>query len=238
MTHCIAIQHVPFEDLGSFAPVLREAGMRLQYWRAGVDRFDAAAFLAADLAVVLGGPIGVYEADRYPFIDDELRLITQRLAAGKPLLGICLGAQLIAAAAGARVYPGPAKEIGWGPVSLSEAGRGSPLAPLAEPEAQVLHWHGDTFDLPAGAELLASTALVPHQAFSLGSHTLALQFHAEVDPVTLESWLIGHTCELSHAGIDPRDIRTAGAQHGAAAWARGQRIARAWLASVGLAPSA
>lgn len=233
MKQCITIQHLAFEDLGNFGPALTDSGFAVRTWRAGIDAFDPAAFLAADLCIVLGGPIGVYDAEQYPFLDDELQLIRQRLAANKPLLGICLGAQLIAAAAGARVYPGPAKEIGWGPVSLTDTGRASPLAPLGEADAPVLHWHGDTFDLPDHAVLLASTDLIPHQAFSLGK-TLALQFHVEADPAMIEAWLIGHTGELNRERIDPRTLRSDTVRAGAAVANRGQRILRAWLKETGL----
>jgi GMP synthase (glutamine-hydrolysing) len=139
------IRHVAFEDLGIFREVLAARGYAVRYLEAGVD--DLAGPLAsADLAVVLGGPIGVYETERYPFLVTELRALERRLAAGRPTLGICLGAQLIAAALGARVYPGGKKEIGWAPVALTAAGRASPLAALEG--RPVLHWHGDTFDLP------------------------------------------------------------------------------------------
>lgn len=123
-------------------------------------------WLAADLAVVLGGAIGVYDQVLYPFLKDEKDLIRKRLESQKPLLGICLGAQLIASVLKSRVYPGKGKEIGWGGVELTEAGRKSPLRFL-DGYRPVLHWHGDTFDLPEGAELLASTPVSPHQAFRM-----------------------------------------------------------------------
>lgn len=229
---CIVIRHLAFEDLGTFEPVLRDAGFRIDYLQAGVDEVTRERWLGADLAVALGGPIGVNDADRYPYVADEIALIGQRIATGKPLLGICLGAQMIAAALGARVYPGRQKEIGWGTVSLTEAGRQSPLAALAN-DAPVLHWHGDTFDLPAGATLLASTPLTPHQAFSAKA-ALALQFHPEADAERIEAWLIGHTCELAQAGIDPCTIRADSQRHGAAAREAAQRMLRDWLAQAGL----
>jgi GMP synthase-like glutamine amidotransferase len=133
--------------------------------------------LMPDLLVCLGGPIGAYEEAAYPFLRDELALIERRLAAARPTLGICLGAQLMARALGARIYPAPAKEIGWGEVRLSEAGQKGPLRHFAG--VPVLHWHGDTFDLPKGAELLASTVLCANQAFAFGRYALAFQFHPE-----------------------------------------------------------
>src|SRR5439155_9232464 len=120
--------------------------------------------------------------------------------------GICLGAQLAARALGARVYPSGVKEIGWGPVDLTDVAASTPLRHLAQ--TPVLHWHGDTFDLPHAAVCLASTSMCHIQAFSLGSNILCVQFHPEVDPTAgIESWLVGHAAELAGAGIDPRDLR-------------------------------
>ncbi|MCP5279755.1 MAG: glutamine amidotransferase [Thiobacillus sp.] len=221
-----AIRHLAFEDLGLFGDVFAAAGWQVTYHEAGLE--DLAAPLGdADLAVVLGGPIGVYEADRYPFLNDELAALKARLSAGRPTLGICLGAQLMAAALGARVYPGGRKELGWGEVKLTEAGRASPLAHLAG--QPVLHWHGDTFDLPADATLLASTELYPNQAFSLGHHALALQFHAEVDSRRIEQWLIGHTGELSAAGIDIPGLRARSQEMGPDLRAAGKALLSDWL---------
>jgi GMP synthase (glutamine-hydrolysing) len=181
----------------------------------------------ADLAVILGGPIGVYETERYPFLKAELQALAKRLAAGRPTLGICLGAQLIAAALGARVYPGGKKEIGWSGIRLIGAGERSCLAALAS--QPVLHWHGDTFDLPQGAQLLASSAVYENQAFSLGNNVLALQFHAEADSRRIEQWLVGHTCELSAAGIDIAALRQSSHEIGPGLRVAGARMLSDWL---------
>lgn len=200
-----AIRHIGFEDLGSFADPLREAGYDIEY--IDVAERDPATLdpLGADLLVVLGGPIGVYDHDAYPIVTDEIRLLRTRLAADRPTLGICLGAQLMAAALGARVYPGPAKEIGWSEPDLSAATAPNPLAVLRG--VPVLHWHGDTFDLPEGGTLLASTPLCANQAFSRGPNVLGLQFHPEVLGAGFEHWLLGHANELATAGIDPGTLR-------------------------------
>lgn len=229
MKKCLALRHVAFEDLGVFGPVLQQADYRIEYRQAGIDTITADELAETDLFVILGGPIGVYEYEAYPFVEDEIALARARLAAGAPMLGICLGAQMIAAAAGARVYPGPAKEIGWAPLQLTEAGRASALAPLGGEGIAVLHWHGDTFDLPPEASLLASTPLTRNQAFSLGDTVLALQFHPEAEPANIERWLIGHACELAHAKLSPPALRKDTAGFGPACAAAAQVLLADWL---------
>ena len=177
----LAIKNVAFEDLGLIEPLLAARGFTVRYADAATDDLQALDPLAPDLLVVLGGPIGAYQEELYPFLRPELALIERRLQADRPTLGICLGSQLVARALGARVYPGSAgKEIGWAPIALTEAGAGSALRHLAPERTPVFHWHGDTFDLPTGATRLASTAAYPNQAFRWGGHVLALQFHCEV----------------------------------------------------------
>ncbi|WP_454721199.1 MULTISPECIES: glutamine amidotransferase [Cupriavidus] len=227
------IRHVAFEDAGVLGDVLHERGHALYVLRAGIDDLSVVGTHPADLLVVLGGPIGVYENETYPWLDAEIEVIRARLAARRPVIGICLGAQLIARASGARVYPGP-REIGWAPIQPTGAGRVSALAELEGAGWNVLHWHGDTFDLPAGAQLLASTAAVPHQAYAIGRHALGLQFHPEVRPAELEGWLIGHTVELGKAGIDPRVIRARTAEIGAGVAVAGRRMFVRWLEEAGL----
>lgn len=206
----------------------------VRYFQPGMDDLSPCSDVEPELLIVLGGPIGVYETAQYPFLEAELEVIRRRLKRGLPMLGICLGAQLIAAATGARVYPSGAREIGWGPIALTAAGDESCLRHLARCNYTVLHWHGDTFDLPAGATLLASTSLVRHQAFTLGRNVLALQFHVEADPRTLERWLIGHTCELSLAGIKPVELRRATEQLPSSLQACSEQVLESWLAHVGL----
>ena len=230
---CLAVRHVAFEDLGLLAPLLQARGYDIRYHDAGIDRIGAPAFVAPDLLIVLGGPIGVYDSEAYPFVADEIAAVAARIESRKPILGICLGAQMMAAALGATVAPGPAKEIGWAPLTLTAAGRRSVLKPLdAMP---VLHWHGDNCSLPAGCEALASTRHCPVQAFARTPSQLALQFHLETVPARFESWLIGHTVELGKAGIDPRDIREQVRTLGPAARVLGGTVLAAWLDLIGAA---
>ena len=196
MRKALAIRHVDFEHLGSLEHLLTQRGFQIQYWDAGIHEISLIEASSPDLLVVLGGPIGAYEEDHYPFLKDELKIIDNQLKQELPILGICLGSQLMARALGMKVYPGSRKEIGWGPITLTDEGRRSCLAGLQEIEGQVLHWHGDTFDLPEGATLLASTEIARNQAFSWGPNALGLQFHLEVLPEEIERWLIGHACEI------------------------------------------
>ncbi len=229
----LALRHVEFEDLGILDPILRWRGHDLSYVDVPTADLSDLHPLSADLWVVLGGPIGAMDDGNYPFLSTETELIKARLAAGKATLGICLGAQLMARALGARVYPGKAKEIGWAPVSLSSAGYASCLRHLAD--TPVLHWHGDTYDLPEGAVNLASTAVTAQQAFSSGSHALALQFHAEAAGPALERWFVGHTLEISTTkGADVISLRGDTQRCSAALTQRGELLFNDWLDELGL----
>lgn len=234
MPHAIAIRHVAFEDLGSFEAVLGRRGWSFDYRDAATDDLAAAGIDAADLLVVLGGPIGAYEDEGYPFLASELRLIERRLGAERPMLGICLGAQLMARVLGARVYPGEGKELGWSPVELSEAGRRSCLAPLGD-NTPVLHWHGDTFELPANVLHLARTPRYHNQAFAVGLYGLALQFHLEATAQGLERWYVGHALEiagLAHTTV--AGLRAAGQRHAPALAPRAALCLERWLGALGL----
>jgi GMP synthase (glutamine-hydrolysing) len=204
----IAIRHVAFENLGFLSAILDEAGWTVSYCDAAVSDLTDPVLQKADLLIVLGGPIGVYDSQPYPFLLHEIALLERRLARDRPTLGICLGSQLMARALGARVYPGPVKEIGWGKLMLTPEGRASCLQHLAE-SGEVLHWHGDTFELPTDAVRLASTAHYDNQAFAWRSSGLALQFHLEADTRRLEEWYVGHCAELAAARIDIPALRSA-----------------------------
>ena len=228
----VALRHVAFEDLGLLGPVLAAAGWDVSYRDAPIDDLTESAIGNADLLIVLGGPIGVYETTDYPFLLNEIALLERRLAKHLPTLGICLGSQLMAKALGARVFAGPTKEIGWGHVELTEAGNASCLKPLGEDGAQVLHWHGDTFDLPEGATRLAFNANYENQAFGYDDNALALQFHIEADPRTLGTWYVGHTAELSGAKVPIAGLREQTAAVAARASGQAGRIFKDWLQQI------
>ena len=228
MTSITVLRHVSFEDLGAFAPVLERRSATLDICDIGLDDPGAVDPLGPDLLIVLGGPISVYEEERYPFLVEETSLLARRIEANRPTLGICLGAQLIAKAAGAKVYPSGLSEIGFAPITLTDAGRGSCLAPFAQ-EPTTLHWHADTFHLPDGATLLASTEACTNQAFMLGPNIIGVQFHPEAGGPGFERWLVSHTVELGAAGIDVRKLRKDAARLGPELVRKAERVVTAWL---------
>lgn len=228
----LAIRHLAFEDLGLIAPWLEARGWRVQVRDAGIDAFDPAEWAAADLLIVLGGPIGAHDDALHPFLAEEVALIRQRLASGRPVLGICLGAQLMARALGAAVAPMAGPEIGYAPLQLSPEGQASPLAALAG--QPVLHWHGDRFDLPPGLRSLAATPACDHQAFMAGAHAMAWQFHLEVDAARIEAWLIGHTGALRAAGIDIPALRQEAARQAAGLSRALAAVLDDWFGRIGL----
>lgn len=205
----VVLSHLPFEDLGTLEPELRRRGFAIEIVPVATANFPVVEILSCDLLVVFGGPIGVYDAEDYPFLTSEIDALRQRLAAHKPTLGICLGAQLMAAALGARVYPGDrGSEIGWFPLLSAEGSTAlNWFAPLLADGLKVFHWHGDTFDLPQGATHLARTSLYENQAFAVGDHALALQFHPEVTALGLERWYVGHASELRAKSISVSKLR-------------------------------
>ncbi|MBU0801044.1 MAG: glutamine amidotransferase [Alphaproteobacteria bacterium] len=211
----IAFRHMTGDGLGSLAGLFRRLEIPFEYLdvvHADLSDFDP---LGPELLVVLGGSPGVYQADIYPFLKEELRIIKARLAADKPTLGICLGSQLMAGALGAKVYPGPqGAEKGWFPLSLTEAGAQSPVAHLAGEKTSMLHWHGDTFDFPEGAVLLASSEKYKHQAFGVGRNCIGLQCHPEMTPRHIEEWLVSGAGSVAQGQLDIHKVRAETAQHG------------------------
>ncbi len=181
------IQHVPWEGPGLIAAEAEARGLPWSVRRidlgAGVPEADELAGL-----VGMGGPMGAYETDKYPFLAAECSLMAELVQNGRPVLGVCLGAQLLAKALGAKVFPGHTPEIGFGSVELTAAGREDPLFGPARPLLPAFHWHGDTFDLPEGATLLASSSEYAQQAFRFGKCVYGLQFHIELDSQSWAAW--------------------------------------------------
>lgn len=216
MRRWFVLRHVEHEHLGSLTDALHARGLPFEYvdiFRGGVVPADISE--SAGL-IVMGGPMGVYEVDQYPFIRNELDLIRRAVTAGLPVLGICLGSQLIAAALGARVYPSGRKEIGW--YGLRTVEPGDSFAATLPESFMGFHWHGDTFDLPVGAVRLFESDLFPNQGFRFGRNVLALQFHFEVDRKLVAEWLADPGCQAEIAGV--AGISAAGilddtARHGA-----------------------
>lgn len=182
------LQHVPFEGPGYIETWAKEKGYELAatkfYERQplpGIDDFDC--------LIVMGGPMGVYDESVYPWLKSEKQFIKLAISAHKTVIGICLGAQIIAEVLGAKVYSSEEKEIGWFPVSLSPAARHNRLFRNFPGTFPALHWHGDTFDLPEGAEHIMQTEACANQAFIYGDRVLGLQFHLEASPRTLREML-------------------------------------------------
>lgn len=223
------IRHLCFEGLGTLAHELDRLDLAFDYLDPPSDALAAAR--DAEVLIVMGGPISANDTDRFPFLAGVTEAIRHRIDNRLPTLGICLGAQLIARAMGVGVIAMAAPEIGWQALDLMTGAQSNPLRHLTTP---VLHWHGETFDLPPGAAALASTAACPNQAFAVGDHTLALQFHIEVSAARLEHWLVGHIHELDHGGIDVEELREDARRFAGACTAHGGRLISEWLVGNGI----
>jgi GMP synthase (glutamine-hydrolysing) len=208
MSKVLTLQHIECEDLGTFELPLKERGFQphlIAPFKGDILPEDLKEFKAL---IILGGPIGVYEQDKYPYLKKEILLIRKALNLALPTLGICLGAQLLAAAAGATVYKGKAKEIGWFKISLTDDGLHDYALHVLGKEPFVFQWHGDTFELPEGSIRLASSVLFKNQAFRIGDATYGLQFHLEVTEKMIKEWLAEYEQEVNSLQelIDPDKI--------------------------------
>jgi GMP synthase (glutamine-hydrolysing) len=182
----LAFRHVPFEGAGHIADVLRERGVELEYadlYKNGDPGPDISTYSGL---IFLGGPMSAN--DTLPFLERERAIIAEALERGQPMLGICLGSQLIARALGARVRRNEEKEIGWFDIQFSEAAAGDSLFRGIEGPETVFHWHGDTWELPRDAELMASSQACRNQAFRYGRNVYGIQFHVEVTPAMIADW--------------------------------------------------
>lgn len=207
MGRALVIRHVSHEGLGIMKrPVERDSVVEY------IDLFRGESVPSRidgyDGLIVLGGPMGVYEDEKYPFIRPELKLIEDALKKRVPMLGVCLGSQLLAKAAGARVYKGGAKEIGWHGVTLTEDADYDWLFLGFPDRFNAFHWHGDTFDVPRGALMLASSELFPNQVIKVGPAAYGIQFHLEVTEQMIREWIAVNQDELASlkGQVDPDAI--------------------------------
>jgi GMP synthase (glutamine-hydrolysing) len=229
------IQNTGIEGPGLFAEAFEAAGLRPIL----VPAWDGAEVPespdGAGGIVILGGPMGVYEGDRYPQIAREITLTRRALQAGVSFLGICLGGQILASAAGGKVYPGPRAELGWAPVTLTPEGKSDPILGGGEGTLDVFHWHGDTFDLPPSATHLARSDAYANQAFRVGRRAYGFQFHLEftaqiIDAVLADpenqSWMRERASGVTAEGIREDTLRRA-----ATCAARAREVFARFLAS-------
>lgn len=227
MPSCVAIRHLPFEGLDAWEGIIRER-FDFQYLEIASQLLPENC--DPDLLIVLGGPVGVNDVEEYPFILAELQLLRARLEQRRPTLGICLGAQLMAQALGARVHANATREIGWQPLQLTPGGRDSALRHVGPEHAAVFHWHSDNFDLPPAADQLASTPACSNQAFRLGRNILGLQFHPEVSANGLETWYVGHHRALaSQQDLSASQLRRDAERHSDALVLQGRMLLNEWL---------
>jgi len=191
MKKLLVLQHVAHELLGTLNPLLKRAGFRIRYVNFARHPEAQPSLQGYDGMVVLGGPMSVSDADRLPHLTAEMRLIEQAMKQNLPVLGICLGAQLIAKTLGAEVYPNQEKEIGWYDVSPTGAAESDPLLTEFQEREKIFQWHGDTFDIPKTSSHLAFSNLCSNQAFRYDANVYGFQFHLEVDEPMIHRWLRG-----------------------------------------------
>ena len=227
MPVAIAIRHEEIAHLGNLEPVLRAHGYDIRYLDAATDSFDN---VTADLVIVLGGDMGVYETDAHPYIPTEIAFLRSRLASAGPTLGICLGAQMMAASLGSSVYKGETVEIGFRTVEPTDAGVRSPVRHFAG--VPVVQWHGDTFELPAGATRLAGSSSYANEAYSLGDFALAVQFHPELTGSMYDEWIADGERELAELDIDHESLRQQRDEHATRAEAASAAMLDEWLTAL------
>ncbi len=210
MKKLLVLQHVAHELLGTLNPLLRGAGFRLRYVNFARHPEAQPSLDGYHGLVVLGGPMSVNDTDRLPHLTTEMKLIEAAMRRNLPVLGICLGAQLIAKTLGAAVYPGKEKEIGWYDVSPTDEAESDPLLAEFQRTEKIFQWHGDTFDIPKSTIHLAFSSLCANQAFRYGVNVYGLQFHLEVDAPMIHRWLrvAENKKEITALGgkIDPERI--------------------------------
>lgn len=209
----LVLQHVACEALGAIESSLDRAGLSFEYRRPFLGEPVPTSIGSAAGLIVMGGPMGAYEHEQFPHLRDETRLIESVLHANRPMLGVCLGSQLLAHALGAKVYPGQQKEIGWHRVTLTAAAQHDRLWQGTAQSFVPLHWHGDVFDLPARCELLARSDLTAHQAFRYGDRAYATLFHLETTRPQLLTMIDTFADELRAAGLSGQQITAEADEH-------------------------
>lgn len=224
----LAVQHICCETAGKIENVLQARGFsttRVQIFKGHQVPRELGG--AASL-VILGGPMGVYEGERYPFLRQEAGLIEEALKSGKPVLGICLGSQLLASVLGARVKRGEKKEIGWHPVRLTESAATDALWKEIASPFIAYHWHGDVFDLPSGSVSLASSDLTPCQAFRHGDNAYGFVFHMEVTETIVRDMVRVFADELRAEELDGEEILRQAKEHLQALNQIGETVFQRW----------
>ena len=189
MKKLLVCQHVAYEPLGTLDPLFRSAGFRIRYVNFGRQADLKPSTEGYHGLVILGGPMNVDETVKHPHLAHETAMIREAFQQNIPILGICLGAQLIAKALGAKVMKNWVKEIGWYDVAPTREGKSDPVLKHFQPVEKIFQWHGDTFDIPDGAVCLVSSKLCANQAFRHGDRVYGFQFHLEVDEAMIEHWL-------------------------------------------------
>ena len=208
MEDILVFQHDPFEDLGIFVSTIEEHHVSFRTIRLFEGETPVEAWESVKALIILGGPMSVRDEERYPFLKWEKAVLRAAVKERLPMLGICLGAQLIAAAAGAEVYSGNIQEIGWYPISMTPEGQMDSILGYLPEKPTVFQWHSEGFNLPRGAQRLASSLHYDNQAFRIGKNVYGLQFHLEATPKMIEQWLECHWKALAqNPYISPEKIR-------------------------------
>jgi GMP synthase (glutamine-hydrolysing) len=197
----LSVQNIACETLGTLEQMFKQDGFEIEKVNAQSDPIPASS-KGYGAIIILGGPMAVY--DNLPYLQREQELIKDAMKNDTPVLGVCLGSQLVAQAAGGRVYKGKQKEIGWSSVYVTPASSNDIFRGVTDKTIRVFQWHGDTYDLPSNAKMLAYSDLYP-QAFRIGS-AVGIQFHLEVDRNLIESWMKEYSSEVSAEKIEPESI--------------------------------
>lgn len=236
----LVFQHVPYEPLGTLDPLLKQAGCRIRYVNFGRNPEQVPALDGYSALIVLGGPMNSDQIDSYPNLVTEVRIIREAVKRGMAILGICLGAQLLAKSLGGAVRRNPQREIGWYDVSLTELGREDHVLSSFSNEQPVFQWHEDGIELPPGAVHLASSPGSHVQAFRYGSCAYGLQFHLEADRSLIERWLVvpeNQSVLQDEVGqVDPHRVRQESDANIAALEAQSRQTFGRWIEQFNLSP--